>query len=914
MIGTTLSHFRITAKLGEGGMGEVYQAEDTKLGRQVAIKVLPEAVASDPERLARFEREAKVLASLNHPNIAAIYSFESAERLGDPLSPASPSPQAPKPLSPVIHFLVMEMVDGATLEELIEQGVPPEQAIEMAGQVAEALEEAHGRGIIHRDLKPANVKVTPEGKVKVLDFGLAKALDPQDLETPGPQDLSLSPTLTAQMTGAGMLLGTAAYMSPEQARGQEAGKQADIWAFGVVLWEMLSGQRLFAGPTVSDTLAEVLKTNPDLDVLPESVPPAVHRLLRRCLERDPNKRLRDIGDARLELDEALSEPVDSVTDAPSAPNRTRWMLGAAGLLLGLVLGAALYSAFSPTSEPTLQDTRSPRRSILIPELLDGPRNIQGLAISPDASSVALGQAYGSENLLELRHLDSLESTAVPGTEGASFPFFSPDGEWLAYFDDDELRKVPTAGGPSAVICEARTSLGGTWADDGWIYFLHGESRLARVPADGGEPEELMDESVFNPHALPGGRGILATLALGATSSSRKESATIALVKADGTYKSLLEGGYAPRYLPSGHLLYVQQGDLFAAPFDLESLEVSGPGTRVISEVFTDSIWSVALYDVAQDGTLVYLQGGDLAATIPTWISRDGTTEPLSMPQDVYGTFQLSPDRSRLAIQVAAAQDQIHVYDFARETLARLTFEGPSNYPTWTRDGQEVIYQAFRDGTATVMRRRVDGSGAEIPVLTGEKRRLIDASGLNPYTVSPDGRYLIVTSWGNLETGADLWLLDLTGEEDPQALLQTSHNEIIPMFSPDGDYIVYLSDKAGPYGIYVRPFPDVQSREWTISAGDGYDARWSPTRDEILYRVGATRFMSVPFSLEPEFTPGTERLILDIDAHDSAGYSFDLSADGERILVNKPSVSFRDPRPVLMVTDWLSEFETRVPTD
>jgi len=884
VIGTTLGHYRITERIGAGGMGEVYRAQDTTLGRDVAIKVLPQSFASDADRLARFEREAKLLASLNHPNVAQVYGFEQHEGT---------------------RFLVLELAEGEDLSERLKRGpIAVDEAIEIAKQIAEALEEAHEKGIVHRDLKPGNVKLAPDGKVKVLDFGLAKAWagDPASGSSAG-SDLSQSPTLAHTGTQAGVILGTAAYMSPEQARGRPVDKRADIWSFGVVLYEMLTARQLFAGETASDVLAGVLKTEIDFDVLPASLPPSLLRLLHRCLERDPRRRLRDVGDARLEIEAVGEEPAAPVAPASSAASPKGWLLGLASLLAGLALGAALHAAFSRASEGTEPTTRGTRRSILIPPPLGGPRVIYGLAISPDARFVALGQDLGTDGLLEVRPVDSLQSIAVPGTEGASLPFFSPDGEWLAYFDDDELRKVPTAGGPSVVVCEARTSLGGTWADDGWIYFLHGESRLARVPEDGGEPAELSDEVVFNPHALPGGRGILATLALGATSS---EAATIALMRPDGTYRRLMEGGYAPKYLPSGHLLYMQQGDLFAVPFDLESLEISPPARRIASGVLTDSIWSLPSYDVARDGTLVYLEGGDFAATVPTWVGRDGTTEPLSMPRDVYGTFQLSPDRSGLAIQVAGAQDQIHVYDFARQTLERLTFEGPSTYPTWTHDGQAVVYQAFRDGVATIMRRPVDGSDGEVPLLTPEQRRSIDASFLNPFTVSPDGRYLIATSWGNIETGADLWLLDLAGTDDPQPLLRTPRNEIMPMFSPDGNYIVYLSDKAGPYGIYVRPFPDVQSREWTISARGGHDARWSPTHDEIVYRVGSTRFMGVLYTLEPEFTPGTERLVLDIEAHDSAGFSFDLSADGERFLVNKPSISYGDPRPVLMVTDWLTE--------
>jgi serine/threonine-protein kinase len=532
----------------------------------------------------------------------------------------------------------------------------------------------------------------------------------------------------------------------------------------------------------------------------------------------------------------------------------------------------------------------------------------GMAISPDGNMMALGQKYGGEGPIELRRLDSFESTMIPDTEGGVFPFFSPDGRWLAFFDGDELRKVPVDGGPSSVICEAAVTLGGTWSDDGWIYFTHGESRLARVPSDGGEPENLNLADAFGPHALPGGRGVLVNHSSGSAAAGRRDLATISVLLADGSLKKVVDDGFAPRYVTSGHLVFVRQGLLLAAPFDLEGLEVAGPAVQVVENVSTDSVWAIALYDVAADGSLVYVQGGDYAATVPTWIDLNGFDEPLPVERSFYGTFQLSPDRSKLAIQVAAENDQIHVYHFGRETLTRVTFEGTSRYPAWSHDGRELFYQAFRDGAATVMRRPVDGSGGEAPLLSADDLARIGAGSLMPYDASPDGRHLLVGTWGDVETGADVWLLTLDGSDDPQPLIRSPASEIIPSFSPDGNYIIYHSNKAGEYGIYVRPFPDVDQREWTISARGGYDGRWSPGSNEILYRVGARQLMSVSYELEPEFRPGTERPVGMIDAHDSAGFSFDLSADGERILVNRPAMSYTDERPVVLVSNWFVELE------
>jgi serine/threonine-protein kinase len=962
MIGTTLAHYRITAALGAGGMGEVWLATDTKLGREVALKVLPEAFASDPDRLARFEREAKVLASLNHPNIAHLYGLESvsgtemvsqtvagtgsgsgsdsshkpqAPSLSSPPAAGTAAPQGPavghtslvpdgadgkseirNPKSEMpaarpaaagpVTFLVMELVEGEDLSERLKRGpIPVDEAMAIALQIAEALEAAHEQGIVHRDLKPANIKITDDGTVKVLDFGLAKAWEAEGTDLSS----SFSPTITRHATLEGVILGTAAYMSPEQARGKKVDRRADIWAFGVVLWEMLTGRKLFDGDTVTDVLAAILTREPDLDSLPAATPPRIRALIGRCLHRDPKLRQRDMGDVRLELSGADDDPEGSKISY-GARFRPVWALAAlVGAVAGLLVGLMLYGTISSPNAVTGSVDRAVRRSILIPAPIGGPRDVLGIAVSPDGSAVVLGQGYGGEGLLELRRLASFESTLIPDTDGGVFPFFSPDGRWLAFFDDDELRKVPMDGGPSSVICDAAVTMGGTWSDDGWIYFTHGESRLARVPEDGGEPENLKLEGAFGPHALPGGRGVLVNHSSGSAASGRRDLAVISVVSADGSVKKVIDDGYAPRYVASGHLVFVRQGLLLAAPFDLERLEVTGSEVQVSESVSTDSVWGFAHYDVAADGTLVYLRGGDYAATVPTWIDREGVVDqPLSVERNVYGTFQLSPDGSKLAIQVAEESDQIHVYDFARETLTRVTFEGASRYPAWSHDGRELFYLAFRDGAATIMRRPVDGSGAEVPLLTSDDLERVGGGSLMPYDASPDGRYLLVGTWGDFETGADVWLIALDGSSEPQPLIRTPANEIIPSFSPDGNFMSYHSNKAGEYGIYVRPFPDVDGREWTISARGGYDARWSPSTNEILYRVGARRLMSVPYQLEPEFRPGTERLVMAFDAHDSAGFSFDLSGDGKRILVNRPAMSYTDERPMMLVSDWFVELE------
>jgi serine/threonine-protein kinase len=535
-----------------------------------------------------------------------------------------------------------------------------------------------------------------------------------------------------------------------------------------------------------------------------------------------------------------------------------------------------------------------------------------LAVSPDGSKVVYAAGDWANPSLRVRRLDSLTDEPIPGTEGGIAPFFSPDGEWVAFFDSDELKKVRLPGGDVVALCEAHVATSGTWADNGWIYFTHGESRLARVRDDGGQPEELPYE-VFGPHALPGDRGVLVTQVLPDEPSVRKDTAPIALLSHDGQITRLIDGGYAPSYVQSGHLVFMRGSALLAVPFDLDGLRIDASPVTVVQDIWTDSIWALGQYAVSPGGTLVYIPGSDYARTVPTWIDRQGAETPLSLPAEVYNTFQLSPDRRKLAIQVTGSQDQIHVHDLARDTFTRLTLEGSNSYPAWSRDGEQIYFASMRQGKQRMFRRRVDGSGDAEPVLTDEQSAMIRGPFRYPYGESPDGRFLVFASWGDPEQGGDVWALPLDGASDPQALVATRANEIIPEVSPDGKWILYLSNKTGDYETYVRPFPDVAEREWQVSDGGGFDARWSPAGDEILYRKGSMQFWSVRYTTNPDFTPGTPELLFESDAHDSAGFSFDVSADGERMLINKPAISLRNTPPVTLVTNWDSELEGLVPT-
>jgi WD40 repeat protein len=893
--GTRLGPYEVTAQIGAGGMGEVYRATDTKLKREVAIKVLPEEVARDTERLARFEREAHVLASLNHANIASIHGLEE---------------------SGGIPCLVLELVEGPDLAAVLAEGaVPVEKALEIARQIALALEAAHAKGVVHRDLKPANIKVGEDGAVKVLDFGLAKAL--ADDSAAASVDPSYSPTLTLAATRAGVILGTAAYMSPEQARGKTVDKRTDIWAFGCVLYELFTGKQTFAGETASDAIARILEREPDLDKLPPSTPLKVRELLRRCLRKKRTERLHDIADARIEIDEILADPAGAATvDAAhaGASLRARWGIALALLAAGIVVGAAAGRlAFRGDVDSAPGASRGPFRShIVLPEELlpdTGSVNHLGtplpfLALTRDGSELVYVATTEGVSRLVRRSMDSYEAIPIPGTDGATSPTFSPDGRWVAFLTPTELRKVPLDGGEPVVLCEAHVSFSATWSDDGHVYFNHHEAQLARVDEDGGPIEDMGLANVFAVHALPGARGILANGI--SESSTNKEGAEIFHVDASGERTTVLTGGYAPSYSPSGHLTFVRGGSLYAVDFDLDSLQTSGAPVRVIDRLTTDSIWSFGSYAVSHDGVLVYLPGDDWARTRPTWIDREGRLEPLDLPDQVYNTFQLSGDRTKLAIQVTGAKDQVHVYDFRRGTFDRLTLQGGNFFPVWVDAGERIVFCSNRDGALRMYSRRLDGTEQAEPLLTDEQEALARSLFSCPMAVSPDGELLLFLRL-TTETAIDIWSVPLDGSADPKPLMSAKENEILPSFSPDGRWLLYESDKTGRYEIYVRPFPDIERREWRISSGGGDDARWAAVPGELFYRDGP-RIYSVKYTSDPDFDPAPPELVLTTYFHNSAGLSFDVSADGTRFLVNRPVVAGQPVPPLHAIRNWTAELK------
>jgi len=894
--GQTLLHYRITEAIGKGGMGEVWKAVDTSLGREVAIKVLSAAWVGDRERLQRFEREARLLASLNHPNVATVHGLHEADTPSGPL-----------------RFIAMEYVPGEDLAARLQRGrLTLDQTLRTARRIAEALEAAHAAGVVHRDLKPANIRMTPDGKIKVLDFGLAKA----ELSE-GSGDPQLSPTLTSAGTQAGVVLGTAAYMSPEQAKGYTVDKRADVWAFGVVLYEMLTGDGAFRGDSIADTMASVLKLEPDFDKLPAGTPAGLRRLLRRCLQKDPDRRLHDIADARIEIEEVdLHAPAESATatgtEAPPRPHTGLLLPLFAAAALGLVAGALVWSALGPREAPTAPTSPVRRSSIPLPEgrVLNYGENV---TLATDGSALAFAAGLDEASRLFVRRLDSFDSEMIAGTEGAFLPVFSPDGTEIAFFADGQLKKVSlrTGGGAVKVLCDAPVPGANTWSEDGWIYFTFGESRLARVREDGGEPE-LLEEigDVYHVKALPGGRGILLTVASDDTASIRKDTASIKVFSPETrAVKTVFDGGYEASYLPGGYMVFLRSTGLFAVPFDLDRLEATPPAVSVQPGVWTDSIWGTGRYDTASDGTLVFAPGGDFARTVPTWIDLEtGERTALAIPPGVYNNFDLSPDGTRVVIQNGSgAEDQVYVFDSGRGTFTRLTVEGANIYPVWSHDGREVFFSSSRDGKYRLYRQPVDGSGPATRVLTEEQGASIGTDLRYPTSVTPDGKYLLIFSWEHQGRGGDLWKVPLERSGDPEPVLATAGNEIIPQISPDGKWLAYLTDRTGSYRIVVRPFPDVERREWIVSTGEGYDARWSPGSDALFYRSGGARLMRVPVGTGDEPTPGLAQQMLETDFHDASGSSFALSPDGKRVLVNRPvDTSLWDDAPLNLVTGWSGE--------
>jgi Tol biopolymer transport system component len=881
LLGQTLSHFRITAKLGEGGMGEVYRAEDTRLGREVAIKVLPEALTADPERLARFEREAKVLASLNHPNIAGIHQIEDADGR---------------------QLLVMELAPGEDLAERIARGaLAVEEAVGIAGQVANGLAAAHHAGIVHRDLKPANIKVTADGQVKILDFGLAKA---QEAATEASPDMTRSPTLTAQMTQAGVILGTAGYMSPEQARGQEADARSDIWSLGVVLWEMLVGARLFAEPTVSDTLAAVLRADIDLEILPESTPHGLRRVLARCLERDAKRRYHSASDVALDLDEAMTavEPSASEAAVPGASSRLPWIIAAACAAIALAT-AALWLARSPES-PAAPDVPRLVTSILPPEGVGIESVRRGIALSPDGTSLAFIGADDDGGSIWLRSLSRDTARQVDGTAGADALFWSPDGTSLGFEQDGTIKTLDLESGLIETLTLASMpfySVGGSWCPTGEILYGGDTSRpLMAVDRTGGEPRPVTEvpaetDSYFGPDCLPDGEHFIFH---SRRYGSEAQVGQIRLGFLDGSpSRPILDSYSIAEYAEPGFILWWQQGNLRGQRFDLERRELVGDPVAIAPTVRFDPRTGTVAATASDTGVLIYQQGGRVAGDQLAWFDRAGSPlGEMGEPGSLYCPH-LSPDGSSIALDISGDSNQgdIWVLDAERGSGTRVTvWPEDDSTPIWSPDGSELAFFSSRGGGKERVYRVELAGGAEPRLLASDNERH-----LHPSLWTADGRTVLVH--GTQGQSQSLWAVS-TEDGATTPIIQSDFKVNNPTLSPDGRWMAFDSDETGRKEVYLTELPQAASRV-RVSTDGGYAPLFSPDGREIFF-VSADSESLLTVAVEwSEGRPLLQRPVrlfeVPVKFHSERQYD---TLDGERFLVNTRLESGART-PLTVVLNW-----------
>jgi eukaryotic-like serine/threonine-protein kinase len=899
---TRVGSYEVIAALGAGGMGEVYRACDTKLGRDVALKILPDAFASDPDRLARFEREAQVLASLNHPNIAAIYGFED-------VLPTEPGQAA-------IKALVLELVEGQTLADRIEQGpVPLGEALPIARQIAEALEAAHEQGIVHRDLKPANVKIRPDGTVKVLDFGLAKLV-----QAPGVQGsrtaLSQAPTISAPpTTRAGVILGTAAYMSPQQATGKAVDARADIWAFGCVLYELLTGRRAFEGEGVSGTLARVLEREPDWSRLPTAVTPVLRTYLARCLQKDPRQRVQAIGDVRLALDGAFEASVPPTAVPVAGTGRRRLALAGVPLLVGgAIVGSLTWAAMRQPS-PRVSRLQVAPSGDSAPSVSYNDRD---LAITPDGSRLAYVGNAGTQ--IFVRALDALEPVAV--FTGAPLGLFvSPDGQWIGFTDrNGTLKKVAVSGGPAVTLASLDIAgpSGATWAPDDTIIVATESTAtgLQRVSASGGpiavltRPDPAKGEADHAwPEMLPGGRHVLFTVT--ALTGGLGAAQVAVLDLQTGTYRVLLRGGSHAHYVPSGHLVYGEAGTLRAVAFDPAGMEVRGTPLTVVPDVVTSTQGGVNAV-VAADGTLAYLSVGGAGGEPRTlvWVDRQGREAPIEAPARPYFLPALSPDGTRVAVFANDGENDVWLWDLGRRTFTRLTVvPGRDVVPVWTPDSRRVIFSSERAGGRNLFWQAADG--------TGEAERLTESpdSPQYPLAVSPDGRQLIFSDQ-TPKTSIDLMVMELDGTRRVTPLVQSQFTERNGTLSPDGRWLAYEANDSGTFEIYVRPYPEVNGGRWVVSAAGGTKPIWRG--QELFYVAPSGALMQVGVGRGPSWSATTPSLVVREGYFTNPvwwGRSYDVSLDGQRFLMIKEGrlAGAAPPPSLVVVQHWVEELKRLAPT-
>ncbi len=902
MIGKAIAHYLLESRLGAGGIGEVYQARDTRLGRSVAVKMLPEVFERDPERVARFEREAKLLASLNHPNIAALYGLEQSDGK---------------------HFLVMELVEGETLAERIRRGpLPVEEALQIAHQIAEALEAAHEKNVIHRDLKPANLKITPEGKVKVLDFGLAKAL-----EGVPAQLTSNSPTLlSAVASNAGTILGTAGFMSPEQARGHEADQRSDIFSFGCVLYEMLTGRQTFTGETVTDIIASVVARDPDFTALPANLHRKLPDIIRRCLAKNRKDRWHAIADLRVELESVIADPhgrklqaTQETSQLPLWRRAVPFAITAAIVAALAVLATIIVMSRQPSAPAAVT-----RFSFVLPEgqTLTNTSARHQLAISPDGTKIV----YTADRQLYLRGMADMEARPILGTAqiAGTMPFFSPDGQWVGYSAraDNKLKKISITGGAAVTICDLdeASSFGSTWASDGYIYVGQAKG-IIRVSANGGKPEKIVTlkerEQAHRPQLLPGGDAILFTLRPDGADTWDKAQVVVQVLKS-GERKVVIPGGSDARYVPTGHIVYTLGNVLLAVPFDVKKLRVTGGPVPILEGVRRSTLivggGADAQFAYSDNGSLVYLPGTQTGAgDLTLWlVDRSGGRKNLNVPPGAYSQPRISPNGKQLAVFTDDGKDAIvWIYDLSGAApIRRLTFGGRNHRPAWTPDGQRIAFTSDRDGNYGLFWQRADGTG-----MAERLGKVSDATAQSEFW-TPDGKVLVFRSRSAGVGTIESLMMLAVGDVNPKTLIPRPAGNA--SLSPDGKWIAHTSEAESVRGeVFVQPFPP-NGTKYQVTTSGGGSPLWSPDGKQIFYHNQKQMF-AVNVQTQPTFVPGktTPLPIQGIVIPPPPGpRPYDITPDGKYFVVMFPKTEAEGgkapPEQLNITLNWFEELKQRVP--
>jgi eukaryotic-like serine/threonine-protein kinase len=885
--GTKLGPYEIVTAVGAGGMGEVYRARDTRLNRVVAIKILPAHLSQNADAKERFDREARAISSLSHPNICHLYDVG---------------------LQDGASYLVMEYLDGETLADRLHKGpLPLEQVLRIGAEICDGLGKAHCTGVAHRDLKPSNIMLTKTG-AKLMDFGLAKPV----LAAIGTASSSASlATMSKPLTVEGTILGTFQYMSPEQVEGKEADVRSDIFSLGAVLYEMITGKRAFEAKTAASTIAAILASEPKpISTIHPMSPPALERVVKACLEKDPDDRMQTAHDVKLQLKWITLEGSETT---PRSVSAMKPMPGVRAVILGLgllLLGAVVATLATWNLKPS-----SPRPVTRTVIMLPPGQRLAGLeqpcvALSPDGTQLVYVAMQGGTQRLYLRPMDSLEARPIPGTEGATGPFFSPDGQWLGFFADQKLKKVMVSGGIGTTLSDVPFPLGASWDSHGRIAFAPSVgSPIKQVLETGGASQPLtrLEKGEIAhrwPEFLPNGKAMLFTA--GPTSINWTNAQVVVSSLGTGEQRNLIPGGTQPHYAPTGHLLYALGGSLMAVPFDSQRLTVAGAEVPVVEGVLQSTTTGVAQYSVSATGSLVYVPGGVQAAPHRlVWVNRDGTEQPVAAPARSYVFPRLSPDGRRLAVTIQGQEVQLWLYDLSRETLTRFAFEGKFNTnPVWTPDGKRIAFNSNKEGSMNLFWQPSDGTGGPERLTTSEFLHF-------PMSWSPNGKVLAFVEVAPT-TGYDIWITTV-GDRKVQPFLRTPFNESVPMFSPDGRWIAYISNESGRWEVYVQPYPSTGGK-WQISAEGGTEPVWNRNGRELFFRNG-DKIMAVEITEHPNLAAGKPRVLFEGHYVLPPGTTpnYDVSPDGQHFIMIKANEAVEEaPAQINVVLNWFEELKRRVP--